>query len=186
MSKMQQWIGRLHSADSGAREQAAAELYRHGRALGDSVVSGWREDAEFASLLVGPPTVGVAVHRETFRSIREAWGHPQLARVPADQDAEEFELHAGDARLDILTTRTGGGVIARFLEKIGEGIQQVEYPVSSVDRATTILRARGVRPVYAAAREGANDTWVNFFLAVSPQGCKVLIELFEKTRSSPA
>ena len=44
--------------------------------------------------------------------------------------------------LDILTTKApgGNGAIARFLEKFGEGIQQVELDVTDVDRATEILR----------------------------------------------
>lgn len=179
MSELRQWIEQLSAADTSARQQAALEIYRYGCALGESAVQGWRKDPEFAGLLTGPPTVGVAVQRATFQRIREAWGQPPLARVPPEQDVEEFELHAGEAQLDILTTRTGQGAIARFLEKLGEGIQQVEYPVSNLVRATSLMRAQGVDPVYPAAREGANNTRVNFFLVALPQGGKVLIELVE-------
>ena len=43
--------------------------------------------------------------------------------------------------LDILTTKSPGGTgaIASFLEKFGEGIQQVETDVTDVDRATETL-----------------------------------------------
>jgi methylmalonyl-CoA/ethylmalonyl-CoA epimerase len=179
VSELQQWIAELSAADATARQQAAEKLYRRGCTLAESVVQSWRQDPELAGLLTGQPTVGVAVGYETFQRIREAWGKPPLARVPAEQDTEEFELHAGEAQLDILTTRTGHGPIARFLEKFGEGIQQVEYPVSNLGRATAILRAQGVDPVYPAAREGADDTRVNFFLVALPQGGKVLVELVE-------
>lgn len=179
MSDLRQWIAELSAADTSARQQAALEIYRYGCALGESAVQGWRQDPEFAGLLAGRPTVGVAVQPEAFQRIREAWGKPPLARVPVEQDVEEFELHAGEAQLDILTTRTGRGPIAKFLEKFGEGIQQVEYPVSSLARATARLRAHGVDPVYPAAREGANNTRVNFFLVALPQGGKVLVELVE-------
>ncbi len=94
----------------------------------------------------------------------------------------EFELHFGSISLDILTTKAPGGkgALARFLDKFGEGIQQVEYEVKSVDRATEILRAHlGQQPIYAVTRAGADGTRVNFFLAPVPDGKRVLIELVE-------
>jgi hypothetical protein len=135
-----------------------------------------------------PPStivVGIAVRPETFEKIRLSNNSPRLASVPPDQDAQEFELHLEDAiELDILTTRAAGatGAIARFLEKFGEGIQQVEIYVRDVERATAILRARfGLAPIYPSTRAGADGTRVNFFLATTPEGRKVLIELVEAT-----
>ena len=80
----------------------------------------------------------------------------------------EFELRFGDGEdFDILTTRDpgGAGAIARYLMKFGEGIQQIEIGVTSVDRATEILRTRfGITAVYPETHAGANGTRVNFFL----------------------
>ena len=125
---------------------------------------------------------------ETFDKIRTANGSPPLADAPTDQDVLEFELEfAGrfipTPRLDILTTKApgGDGAIARFLNKFGEGIQQVEIDVTNVDRATEILRTRfQVEPIYPATRPGANGTRVNFFLVTSWNGTKVLAELVEQ------
>jgi hypothetical protein len=128
-------------------------------------------------------TVGIAVYPETFDRIHGANGFPRLADVPPDQDAKEFELHLAHAlQLDILTTRepAGTGAIARYLEKFGEGIQQVELLARKVDAATEILRSRlGVQPIYPATRAGADGTRVNFFLASLPEKGKILIELVE-------
>ena len=114
---------------------------------------------------------------------REANGLPHLAVVPPDQDAEEFELHfPNDVSLDVLTTRDpqGSGPIAKFLAKFGEGVQQVEFRCAGVERATQILKEKlEVAPVYPATRAGADGTRVNFFLVASPDGGKVLIELYE-------
>lgn len=164
------------------RESAAGDLYSIGCALGDAATTGWRADAELADLLTGPPTVGIAVQPERFETIRTAFGHAHLADVPPDQDAKEFEVILRAVRLDVLTTREpgGAGAIAKFLEKFGEGIQQVEYPTADVDRATETLRARfGLVPIYPATRPGADGTRVNFFLARTPDGKKVLVELVE-------
>jgi hypothetical protein len=83
--------------------------------------------------------------------------------------------------LDILTTREPGGegAIAKYLAKFGEGLQQVEYRCANVDRAAQLLKEKfGVKAVYPATRPGADGTRVNFFLVTSPDGGKVLIELY--------
>jgi len=157
-----------------------------GRAAAGSAISNWWAESELSGLLLGPHpaiTVGLAVERDTFGRIRIANGTPRLAEVPADQDAEEFELRFADGVfLDLLTTREpgGSGAIAKYLAKFGEGVQQVEYRCTNVDRATQILQDKfGVAPVYPATRPGADGTRINFFLVVSPDGGKVLIELYE-------
>ncbi len=185
-SELAKVIADLSSSDGEARQRAAGEIYRLGRAAAGIAISEWWADAELGALLsaVNPiVTVGVAVARETFSPIRVANGTPRLAEVPADQDAEEFELHFGNGvSLDILTTREpgGNGAIAKYLAKFGEGVQQVEFRCSNVDRATEILKERfRLAPIYAETRPGANGTRVNFFLVASPDGGKVLIELYE-------
>jgi hypothetical protein len=177
------FIHALTDADPRARAAAGRELYEQGRRLGESAVARWRADPEIRALVGEAPTVGVAVAPERFEEIRTANGAARLADVPPDQDAREFELHfEGGATLDILTTQApeGGGAIARFLEKFGEGIQQVEYATPDVDRATELLRQRlSLAPLYPAARPGADGTRVNFLLAAAANGKKVLIELVE-------
>lgn len=179
-------IAGLASADSSERRVAADTIYRAGRTSADEAVSLWWKDSELSGLLLGPQpvvTVGLAVERATFGRIRVANGTPRLAEVPAEQDAEEFELHFPDGiLLDVLTTREpgGSGAIARYLAKFGEGVQQVEFRCENVDRATEILKEKfDVKPVYPATRPGAGGTRVNFFLVPTPAGGKVLIELYE-------
>jgi len=191
-------IRALSDSRPEARERAAAQIFARGRALAQASVELWLADPRLAECFVlgpsGQPeeTVGVAVEPVNFEGIRAAFGSPALADVPPDQDALEFELAlataaaAGgmllDVRLDILTTRdrAGSGAIARYLQKFGQGIQQVELLVKDVDAATEILRAPfGVAPVYPATRAGANATRVNFFLVATPPAGKLLIELVE-------
>jgi len=191
------WVRQLEHPQQDVKEKAARLLYRLGAALCLPVVDQWRQDPEFRELVRLPESgsaeparlekarivVGIAVEPDHFEKIRSACGMPRLANVPDDQDAKEFELHfAGGAHLDILTSRdrAKGGAVARYLDKFGEGIQQVEIYVRDIDRATEILKTRfGVAPVYPATRTGADGTKVNFFLATTPQGKKVLIELVQ-------
>jgi len=195
-----QWIHDLAGSDERAKLESAMRLYLAGVSLCTPLLSHWVSDPDFRELtLPGRPTgeaharsqpsaiiVGIAVHPETFQQIRAANNSPRLANVPADQDALEFELHL-DASLefDILTTREPGGpgAISRYLQKFGEGIQQIEIYVRDVDRATEILHTRfALPPLYPATRPGADGTRVNFFLATTPDAKKVLIELVEPLR----
>lgn len=182
-------ILRLGGADSAEREKAATKIFRQGLELAREATAKWTTDAELAELFVRDESgsagtiVGLAAGRENFNRIRAANGSPRLADVPADQDAEEFELHfAQNVKLDVLTSQDprGAGAIARYLQKFGEGIQQIELLVRDVDRASEILRSRfALAPIYPATRPGADGTRVNFFLAATAQGKKVLIELVE-------
>jgi hypothetical protein len=191
------WITELADRNPHNRAEAALRLYLAGSGLCTPLLKQWLADSEFRALILpggpnatgpsdlGPASivVGIAVQPETFQKIRATNNLPPLADVPPDQDAREFELHFETRiELDILTTRVPGrkGAIAGFLDKFGEGIQQIEVYVSDVDRATDILRSRfGLEPIYPTTRAGANGTRVNFFLAPAPEGKKVLIELVE-------
>ncbi len=174
----------LYSAEATARFAAAKKIYLSGCALADEATRIWRGDPALSALLGAHPmvTVGLAVEPSTFARIHQANGSPNLAEVPPEQDAREFELHFPEhVDLDVLTTRDpiGQGSIARFLSKFGEGLQQVEYRCSDVDRASAVLKEHfGIAPVYRQARAGAGNTRINFFLVPTSSG-KVLIELYE-------
>jgi len=192
--EMASLIRRLGDAEPGEREKAATEIFQQGVEAAGAATAKWLADVELSGLFVmsesnsPETTVGLAVEQENFSRIRIANGSPRLAEVPPDQDAEEFELHfERGVRLDILTTKDpqGAGAIAGYLQKFGEGIQQIELLVREVDRATEILRYRfDLEPIYAKTRAGADGTRVNFFLAPTPQGKKVLIELVETAANS--
>jgi Integral membrane protein TerC family len=197
-------ISHLADQDPAQRAQAAWYLLHHATMQIAWVLADWWRDEDFRPLIVEERivrpneedvihpklTAGIAVTPKLFEQIRAANGSPPLADAPADQDVFEFELEfpgnvAPRARLDILTTKApgGDGPIARFLEKFGEGIQQVEIEVTDVDRATEILRKRfQIEPVYPATRSGANGTRVNFFLVTTWNDKRALVELVEQPR----
>jgi len=194
-------ISDLADKDQAERAKTAWKLFHHASTRTAWVFADWQKDETFRALMVPDRferpgsgdffyprlTVGIAVLPENFERIRAANGFPPLADAPADQDVIEFEIGfegniESHARLDILTTKAPneGGAIARFLEKFGEGVQQVEMDITDVDRATEILRTRfSLEPIYPATRPGANGTRVNFFLVTAWNNQKVLVELVE-------
>jgi hypothetical protein len=183
---MQRAIEGMSSPESETRAVSATEIYKTGRALADHAAYPWWGDEELAALLNGNEpkmTIGLAVTPGRFNQIHEASGLPRLSEVPPDQDALEFELHfPGGLSMDVLTSKdpAGNGAIAKFLQKFGEGIQQIEYLCKDVDRATQILKTKfNVPAIYPETRTGADGTRVNFFLVSAPDDVKVLIELYE-------
>jgi hypothetical protein len=179
-------IVQLADADPRRREKAAGELFRRGCAAAEPALRNWFADAEFRALVrTGNKllTVGIAVTPARFAEIHQRFAGTLLSEVPPEADVREFTLEfAHGVRLDILTPRdpAEAGAIARFLERFGECIQQVECEVRDVTRATQILRARfALEPVYPEAHAGAGGTRVNFFLVPTTEGRKVLMELVE-------
>ena len=201
-----EFIVRLADNDPMERAWTASILFAAGKFRVIDALQDWEQDDDWQKVMVrensesltpATPfgarlTVGIAVMPETFHRIRAANGSPPLADTPADQDVWEFELILTEGgmsyvHLDILTTNAPGakGAIARFLEKFGEGIQQVEIEVTDVDRATEILRTRfKLQAIYPTTRPGANGTRVNFFLINARTNQKVLVELVEQPNKS--
>jgi hypothetical protein len=193
------WIAGLYDSDTHRREESGLRLYMAGVDLFMPLLTRWVDDLSFREMTLpfsriaaeqkknGPSTIiiGMAVNPETFEKIRAANGSPRLANVPPDQDAKEFELEMdGAVKMDVLTSREpgGSGAIARYLQKFGEGLQQIELYVRDVDRATEILKSDfALQPVYPATRDGADGTRINFFLATTPDAKKLLVELVEAT-----
>ena len=67
--------------------------------------------------------------------------------------------------------------IGKFLERSGEGIQQVAYGVDDIDAVSRQLRERGVRLLYDEARRGTAGSRVNFVHPKDAMG--VLVELVQ-------
>lgn len=184
--RLQRALEGMSSNDPETRMACATEIHHLGRSLANDAIFPWWDDPELFSLLEGGSpcvTVGLAVTPERFEKIHDACGSPRLAEIPPDQDAREFELHLpGGLSMDVLTSRdpAGNGAVARFLQKFGEGVQQVEFRCKDVDRATHILQQKfALTPVYPSTRSGADGTRINFFLLPAPGANKVLVELYE-------
>src|ERR1700674_2798392 len=154
-----EYIHRLADQDRAQRAQVAQDLYSQGCTRTFNWLTEWGNDQDFRALIVpdvqpsgettsgSKITVGIAVLPETFEKIRTANDSPPLADAPSDQDVMEFELEFAESGMSYvhivrLTTKVPGGnsAIARFLEKFGDEIQQVEIDMTDVDRAEEILR----------------------------------------------
>jgi len=83
----------------------------------------------------------------------------------------------GQTQVQLLAPRSPESPIARFLERSGPGLQQLAYRVADVEASAAVLRARGLRLLYDAARTGTRGSLINFVHPHDTGG--VLIELVQ-------
>ncbi len=79
--------------------------------------------------------------------------------------------------IQLLAPLTPESTIAKFLDRNGQGIQQLAFRVEDLDHACEVLRERGLRLLYDAPRRGTSDSRVNFIHPKDAGG--VLVELVE-------
>jgi methylmalonyl-CoA/ethylmalonyl-CoA epimerase len=135
-----------------------------------------------AALLTRIDHVGIAV-RDLDKAIaryREVFGL-QVAHqeVNEEQGVREAMLAVGDSDtyVQLLAPLSDDSPIASYLDKRGEGIQQIAYAVDDIEAVDAALRERGVRLLYDAPRGGTAGSRINFVHPRDMGG--VLIELVE-------
>ena len=98
-------------------------------------------------------------------------------------DADVAEAMLGTAagptatQVQLLAPVSPESPIARFLERSGPGLQQLAFRVRDVQEAADVLRGRGLRLLYDAARTGTRGSLINFVHPHDAGG--VLIELVQ-------
>ncbi|WP_374999785.1 methylmalonyl-CoA epimerase [Aeromicrobium sp. CTD01-1L150] len=99
--------------------------------------------------------------------------------VNEEQGVREAMLAVGDSgsSIQLLAPLNEDSTIAKFLDRNGQGIQQLAYRVTDIDAVCATLRDRGVRLLYETPRRGTSDSRVNFVHPKDAGG--VLVELVE-------
>jgi methylmalonyl-CoA/ethylmalonyl-CoA epimerase len=102
--------------------------------------------------------------------------------VNEEQGVREAMLAVGDSGscIQLLAPLRPDSPIGKFLERAGEGIQQVAYGVDDIDAVTADLRSRGVRLLYDEPKRGTAGSRVNFVHPKDAMG--VLVELVQAAR----
>lgn len=99
--------------------------------------------------------------------------------VNEEQGVREAMLAVGESGscIQLLAPLSAESTIAKFLDRNGQGIQQLAYRVTNIDAACATLRDRGVRLLYDEPRRGTSDSRINFVHPKDAGG--VLVELVE-------
>ena len=142
-------------------------------------------DATVASLFTKIDHVGIAVPDldEAIAFYRDTLGIVSVhEETNEEQGVREAMLAVGDSstRIQLLAPIDERSTIAKFLDRNGQGVQQVAYTVDDLDAVSATLRERGMRLLYDQPRRGTSDSRVNFIHPKDARG--ILVELVEPAR----
>lgn len=103
-------------------------------------------------------------------------------KVESEQVNTAF-FRQGDTKIELLESSTEDGVIARFIEKKGEGIHHIAFDVADIYAEMERLKAEGFILLNEQPKNGADNKLVCF---LHPKGTNgVLIELCQEIGARP-
>ena len=139
-----------------------------------------REPREPREPAVDLDHVGIAVSSldEALAFYRDGLG--LAIEAPEEVVSQRVRAHfmpAGDAALELLEATAEDSPIAKYVAKRGPGLHHITLRVDDIRVTLARLKARGVRLIDEAPREGAHGSLVAFVHPSSAHG--VLVELKE-------
>ncbi|HXP87037.1 MAG TPA: methylmalonyl-CoA epimerase [Bryobacteraceae bacterium] len=123
--------------------------------------------------------LGIAVRSidEALRFYQDQLGMSVTLRETVEQEkVHAAMLPVGDSRIELLEASEPGSVIAKFIEKRGEGLHHVAIKVPDLSAAVERLKAAGAR-LLNEPRRGAGGHLYTFVHPASTGG--VLLELIQ-------
>lgn len=126
--------------------------------------------------------IGIAVRSidQALELYRDALGvEPAHRGVVAHEKVEAALLPTGESRIELLQPTAEDSVIARFLERRGEGVHHLALQVADIEAAAESVRQSGRRLVTDRVQIGA-EGYKYVFVHPSETG-GVLLELVERS-----
>jgi len=92
-------------------------------------------------------------------------------------DLNAIFFKVGESEIELLQSTIADGLIAKYINKKGEGVHHIAYYIDNLEQALESLKDKGFELIDKVPRKGANNTRVAF---LNPKSCYgVLIELIE-------
>jgi methylmalonyl-CoA/ethylmalonyl-CoA epimerase len=163
---------RLYERHGYAQAPNDTILIRLTKSRGDIVPSLFTK-IDHVGIAVPDLDEAIAFYRDTFGIVTV---HEETNE---DQGVREAMLAVGDGatRIQLLAPVDADSTIAKFLDRLGPGVQQVACTVDDIEAVSATLRERGMRLLYDAPRRGTAGSRVNFVHPKDAGG--VLIELVQ-------
>jgi methylmalonyl-CoA/ethylmalonyl-CoA epimerase len=130
--------------------------------------------------------IGIAVANlgDALSFYRDALGLEIAApEEVASQHVRAHVIPVGESAIELLEATAEDSPIAKYLARRGPGLHHITLRVDDIRAALAELKARGVRLIDDAPREGAHGSLVAFIHPSSAHG--VLVELKEVVSRRP-
>lgn len=95
----------------------------------------------------------------------------------SDEALKWVTFAAGESAIELLQSLAPDGLIAKFIQRNGEGIHHIAYEVENIEKTLAALRSKNVRLIDRRPRKGLHDSRLAFINPLSSLG--VIIELVE-------
>ena len=123
--------------------------------------------------------IGIAVNdlNEAVKLYTDVFGLKATStEVVEDQKLKTVVIPIGETRIELLQSTDSEGIIARFIQKRGEGLHHIALAVDNLEDAIKTMKNKKIPLIDEKSRSGVHNTKVVF---LHPKETKVLIELVE-------
>ena len=122
--------------------------------------------------------LGIAVKsletaNDTYRKLLGI-AHYKIEKVESEKVNTSF-FKVGENKIELLEGTDPNGVIAKFIEKKGEGIHHIAFAVENIQEEMKRLKEEGFQLLSEAPKQGADNKLVCFLHPKTTNG--ILIEL---------
>lgn len=127
--------------------------------------------------------IGIAVKdaEAALKLYKEVLGlEPAHIETVESQKVKTVHIPIGDSSIELLESTSPEGVVAKFIEKRGEGIHHIAIEVDDINAALEEMKARGFQLIDETPRMGAGDMLIAFIHPRSTNG--VLLELCQPSK----
>ena len=100
---------------------------------------------------------------------------PSHTEIVESQKVKTVHIPIGDSSIELLESTSPDGVVAKFIEKHGEGIHHIAIEVPNIEEVLAQMKAAGYRLIDGTPRKGAGGSLIAFVHPRSTHG--VLLEL---------
>jgi len=130
-------------------------------------------------LITGIDHIGIAVKSigDALKLYTDALGlEVKDIEIVEAQKVRTAIIPVGESKIELLESTDPEGVIARYIEKRGEGLHHLALAVSDIEQALDDLQSQEVPLIDEKPRSGVEDSRIAF---LHPKAAGVLIELVE-------
>jgi methylmalonyl-CoA/ethylmalonyl-CoA epimerase len=106
--------------------------------------------------------------------------HCYKTEAVASENVNTAFFHQGETKIELLESSDPGGVIAKYIEKKGEGLHHIAFEVADIHAEMKRLKEQGFILLNEQPKQGADNKLVCF---LHPKGTNgVLIELCQENK----
>ena len=106
-----------------------------------------------------------------------------LRETNSSQLVNEAIMRVGTSNIQLLEPINEASTIAKFIDRRGEGVQQIAFEVRNLQLAVQDAEKIGIRKIFQTNIQGSSGSMVNF---LHPSDCGgILIELVQRDKNVP-